>query len=160
NPKIKIFCDADWGGDMDDRHSFTGVVVMIGHNVVQWISSKQKNISLSTMEAEYVALASGVREAKWINMLLNELELYEYLSGSCDMYCDNRAAIDFSKSRIENLRTKHIDIAHHIVREEVEKKSIKLSYVASNENLADIMTKVLKRIAHKTCSLGLGLGIA
>nr|XP_034194668.1 uncharacterized protein LOC117610925 [Osmia lignaria] len=62
--------------------------------------------------------------------------------------CDNRAAIDFAKSRIENSRTKHIDIAYHIVREQLEEGLINLTFVPSNENLADGMTKGLKKIAH------------
>ncbi|XP_046143262.1 secreted RxLR effector protein 161-like [Osmia bicornis bicornis] len=156
-PEIRIFCDADWAGDQDDRHSFTGMVVMIGPNIVQWISSKQKCISMSTMEAEYVALASAVKEAKWLKMLLSELKLYDSLLGISNVYCDNKSAIEFSKSRVENSRTKHIDIAYHVVREELEKKSIRLSYVSSNENVADIMTKNLKCIAHKNCTERLGI---
>lgn len=160
NPKIKIFCDADWAGDLDDRHSYSGMIVTIGSNIVHWTSSKQKSLSTSTMEAEYVALASGVKEAIWLRTLLTELDLYEHLSGSCEMFCDNRSAIDFSKSRIENTRTKHIDISYHIVREELEKGTISLSYISSNENLADIMTKPLKSIAHKNCVQKLKLEIA
>lgn len=124
---------------------------MIGSNIVQWASCKQRGISTSTMEAEYIALSSGIKEPIWLRMLLTELELYEFFSGNCNMYCDNRAAIDFSKSRIENSRSKHIDIAYHFVREEIENKLVNLSYVASNENVADVMTKSLKTIAHHKC---------
>lgn len=58
-PSIKIWSDADWAGDTDDKHSFTGTVITIGGNSVDWKASKQKCITMSTMEAEYVALSNA-----------------------------------------------------------------------------------------------------
>lgn len=159
--RIKIYCDADWASDIDDRHSFSGMVMKLGRNTVQWHSSKQKSISTSTMEAKYVALARGAKEAIWVRMILKELDLFDFLvSGSIEMYCDNRAAIDYSKNRMENNKTKHIDIAYHIVREMVEEGEIKVLYVATNENPADAMTKGLKQLAHKRGTESSGLDFA
>ncbi|CAK9800967.1 Retrovirus-related Pol polyprotein from transposon RE2 [Anthophora plagiata] len=89
------------------------------------------------MEAEYVSLAND----------------------SLQINCDNRAAIDFAKNRMEKNRTKHIDIAYHIVRENLEKGLIHLNYVPSNENLADGMTKGLKKIAHNCYVKNIGMGV-
>jgi len=61
--------------DLDDRHSFSGLVVKIGENIVKWKCTKQKCITTSTMEAEYVSLSSGVKEAMWIKMFFNETKL-------------------------------------------------------------------------------------
>ena len=160
-PRIKIYCDANWASDVDDRHSLSGMIMKLGRNTVQWYSSKQKSILTSTMEAEYVALARGAKEAIWVRMILKELDLFVYLvSDSIEMYCDNRAAIDYSKNRMENNKTKHIDIAYHIVREMVEENEIKVLYVATNENPADVITKGLKRLAHKRGTESLGLDFA
>ncbi|XP_046145611.1 secreted RxLR effector protein 161-like [Osmia bicornis bicornis] len=148
-PSIRIYCDADWAGDVDDRHSYSGMAMKIGNNTVQWYSSKQRCIATSTMEAEYISLSRGVKEAIWVSMLLDELQLSEFIiPGGIEIYSDNRAAIDYSKNRVEKAKTKHIDIAYHIVREKVEEGLIKIDYVATEENPADILTKGLKSLSH------------
>ncbi|CAK9816510.1 Retrovirus-related Pol polyprotein from transposon TNT 1-94 [Anthophora quadrimaculata] len=158
-PKFEIYCDADWACDPDDRHSFSGMVMLFGGNIVKWRTVKQKSLSTSTMEAEYVSLANGVKEAMWLNMFMSELGLTDYVSDSLQINCDNRAAIDFAKNRMEKNRTKHIDIAYHIVRENLEKGLIHLTYVPSNENLADGMTKGLKKIVHDRYVKNIGMGV-
>jgi len=70
-----LYSDADWAGDLDDRHSYSGMVVTVGQNVIQWKSVKQKSITTSSMEAEYVALSIGVKEAMWIQMFITELDM-------------------------------------------------------------------------------------
>jgi hypothetical protein len=56
------YCDADWGGDLEDRRSTTWFVFMIGGGAISW-SSKRKPIALSTMEAEYMANTQATKEA-------------------------------------------------------------------------------------------------
>lgn len=145
--RIQVYCNADWAGDQDDRHSYSRIVVTMGENLIHWRSTKQTCISTSTMEAEYIALSHGVKEITWLNIFLSELKLRNYITGF-QLFSDNRAAIDFSKSRIEKNRTKHIDISYHVVRERIEDGLFEISYIPSNENPADAMTKGLKRIAH------------
>jgi len=72
--KIKIYCDADWAGDQDDRHSYSRVVVMIGRNL-HWRSIKQFSLSAFTMEAKYIALSSEAKEIMWLHMFLFKLKL-------------------------------------------------------------------------------------
>jgi len=146
NDEIEIFTDADWAADIDDRHSYSGMVVFIGRNAVIWKSNKQKSISTSTMEAEYVALENAVKEAIWINMMYKELIQSFNINIPCEPYiirCDNKSAIDFTINRIERSKSKHIDIAYHITREKYEEGLIKLKYVSSSDNVADIFTKAL-----------------
>jgi len=52
------------------------------------------------MESEYVALSSGVKEVMWLSMFLSELNMRKFVTG-IQVFCDNRAAIDFSRSKIE-----------------------------------------------------------
>ena len=59
---------------------------------------------------------------------------------------DNRGAIDLSKNPKDHGRTKHIDVSYHFARERVATKEIKINYVPSSENLADVMTKPLPRV--------------
>lgn len=100
---------------------------MMGGNLIHWRSTKQSCISAFTMEAEYIALSSGIKEVIWLNMFISELNLCNYITGY-QVFCDNRAAIDFSKNRVEKNRTKHIDISYHIVREKVEDGLVDLLY--------------------------------
>jgi len=100
-------------------------------------------------------MSGGVKEAMWIKMFFNETKSINLVTDDVELYCDNRATIDFSKSWVEKSRTKHIDISYHLIREKMEEGL--LHYVPSNENPADIMTKGLKRVAHAKCVESLGV---
>lgn len=86
-----------------------------------------------------------------------ELELDEWISVPYELFCDNRAAIDFAKNRIERSKTKHIDIAFHNVREKIDDGTIVLNYVPSVLNVADILTKALSRKTYEIHVEKLGL---
>ena len=62
-----------------------------------------------------------------------------------DMNADNQSAIALSKNNTEHARTKHIDIRHHFICECIEAGQIKLKYVPTEDNVADIFTKALAR---------------
>jgi len=154
---VKLWSDADWAGDTDDRDSFTGTMIALGRNIVDWRASKQRCIATSTMEAEYIALSNAAKEANWIQMFIKELQLEQWISLPYELFCDNRAAIDFAENRIERSRTKHIDIAFHNVREKIDNGTIILSYIPSVLNTADILTKAISRKGHEEHVKGLGL---
>ena len=59
------------------------------------------------------------------------------------IYCDNSSAINLSKIPVNHSRTKHIDIRHHFLRDNIEKDLINLEFVSSDKQLADIFTKPL-----------------
>lgn len=146
NNEIEIFSDADWASDPDDRHSYSGMVVFLGGNAISWKSNKQKSISTSTMEAEYVALANAVKEIMSMDMMFGELRdllSIEVPNKPYIVRCDNKSAIDFTMNRVERSRSKHIDIAYHITREKYEEGLIRLRYVSSSDNVADVLTKGL-----------------
>jgi hypothetical protein len=71
------YCDADWGGDLEDRRSTTGFVFMIGGGAISWSSKRQPTIALSTMEAEYMANTQATKEAIWITKLMMDLGYME-----------------------------------------------------------------------------------
>lgn len=144
--KIEVFSDADWASDLDDRHSYSGMVIFLAGNAIIWKSNKQKSISTSTMEAEYVALANAVKEIISLETMFSEIRESTNINGPCKPHvirCDNRSAIDFTTNRVERSRSKHIDIAYHITREKYEEGLIQLRYISSGDNVADIFTKGL-----------------
>ncbi|GJV34962.1 copia protein [Tanacetum coccineum] len=71
--------------------------------------------------------------------------------------CDNKGAIDLSRNPILHSRTKHIEIRHHFLCDNVQKGNISIEKVSSKENIADILTKPLKREPFNLLRLGLGL---
>lgn len=142
---ITAYADADWAGDIDERKSTTGYVIMIGGCPVSWVSKKQSTISLSSAEAEYMAISSTVQEIKWIRQLLNELYIC-YQHEATILNVDNQAAIAISENDVHHARTKHIDIRHHFVRESIKNKEIQIKWVSTQDQLADIFTKGLHKV--------------
>jgi len=137
------YCDADWAGDHADRKSQTGLLIKIGGNTVIWASKKQTTTSLSTCEAEYMALSSVVQEVTWTNSLLAELSFKQ--TSPTHIFCDNTAAIHLANNDSNHNKTKHIDIRHHYIRDEVKSNKIVITYLKSADQQADIFTKGLSQ---------------
>jgi hypothetical protein len=145
---ITVWSDADWATNPDNRRSITGYVIQVDGAVISWHSKQQTIVAKSTCEAEIYALSAAVSEARWIRMFLRELlgqQEAPVIHTVC--YVDNTAAIAVSKNDVHHSRTKHIDLRHHHVREAVEKNMLRLEHVPSAEQLADILTKPLARVA-------------
>lgn len=139
------FCDADWAGDREDRRSMTGVVLKVNGGCVLWMSKKQPTVSLSSAEAEYMAIGSATQEILWLRSMLAEMGCEQ--RGPTVLQCDNEAAIAIASDDVHHTRTKHIDIRHHFIRDHVKAGEMQLEWVASEHQQADILTKGLGRIA-------------
>jgi hypothetical protein len=145
---VHAYSDADWAGDVDDRRSTTGYVVRIGDSSVIWSTKKQKTVSLSSAEAEYMALAATTQEVKWVSQFLHELLHVSGMSLCVNMsvYVDNQAAMLISKNDVYHDRTKHIDIRYHFIRDAIKSGLCKLVWVPTDQQLADGLTKALSVI--------------
>jgi hypothetical protein len=155
--KIQAYVDADWASDQYDRRSTTGFVVCLANAPISWKSKKQQTVALSTNEAEYIALSEAAREVLYFKGLLTELNLSEYVSGGCQINVDNQGAISFAKNNTCTDRSKYIDTKYHFVREEISKGRLKLQYVPSKENVADVFTKVLSGVRTEELVSKMGL---
>ena len=140
------YSDADWAQSLVDRRSTSGYVFKLAGGPVSWSSKKQPTVALSTMEAEYIALAHAAKEAIWLRALLTELG--HAPNGATPLFSDNQAAIAFAHDNQFHARAKHIDIRHHFVRERIEADDISVTYCASEDNCADMLTKALARPTH------------
>ncbi len=144
---IDCYTDSDWGSDKLSRASTLGFVLLINGNPVQWISQRQKSISQSSSEAEFVAANSGARESIWFHQLLHELFSNQKLSNQIKiskptLRIDNQAALRWIiKSDTEHLKSKHIDLKYKYVRSLYQNGKIDATWVPSQENLSDILTK-------------------
>ncbi|XP_066381303.1 uncharacterized mitochondrial protein AtMg00810-like [Miscanthus floridulus] len=68
--QLTVFSDVDMAGDIDGRRSTSGMLVFLESALISWLSLKQKVVTLSTCEAEYVAVATAARQAVWLRRLL------------------------------------------------------------------------------------------
>lgn len=137
---VSAFVDADFANDENDRKSITGFLIKLGGNAIFWKSKKQGIVTLSSCEAEYVALSHCVTECIYLSQLLKDLienDVYPMI-----IYEDNQACIKIATT-LENKRSKHIDVRHHFIRDCVKDKRIELRYISTNEQQADLLTKAL-----------------
>ena len=87
------------------------------------MSKKQNYVSLSTVEAEYIATESCYSQFLLMKKLLSD---YEISQDTMVVYCDNSSAIDISKNPVQHSKTKHIEITYHFIRNLVERKIVAL----------------------------------
>ena len=140
------YSDADWAANLADRRSVSGYTFQLAQGTISWSSKKQPTVALSTMEAEYIALAHAAKEALWLRALLTELGYGT--DAPTPLITDNQSAIDFSYNTQFHARSKHIDIRHHFTRERIEAGDIDIEHCASQDNCADMLTKALPKPAH------------
>ena len=114
---------------------------LLGSGAVSWKSSKQSSVALSTTEAEYIALSAASQEAMWLQQLMSDL--FNKRVQEITIFEDNQSTICLAKNQQVHGRTKHVDIKYHFIRDLVEAERIKLTYCASENMVADMLTKGL-----------------
>ncbi|GJW97231.1 hypothetical protein Tco_0179039 [Tanacetum coccineum] len=137
-----VYADSDHAGDYMDRKSTSGVCTFMGCCLTSWFSKKQTALAISTTKAEYVSAGKACQQALWMKQALID---YGVRLDDIPIMCDNKGAIDLSKNPVQHSRTKHIEIRHHFLRDNVQKGNISIEKVTSEDNIADILTKPLKR---------------
>jgi hypothetical protein len=140
---IKVYSDADWAGDIATRRSTSGYLIYLQQILICWGTKIQRVVALSTAEAEYISGSTACQETTWVRNLHHEITKQRSVP---HLMIDNQAAIAMSKNNIQHARAKHIDIRYHYIRDLVMNNEITIEYCASNEMIADIMTKPLGRI--------------
>ncbi|GJR78078.1 retrovirus-related pol polyprotein from transposon TNT 1-94 [Tanacetum coccineum] len=139
---LTAYADADHAGCQDSRRSTSGSAQFLGDRLVSWSSKKQRSTAISTTEAEYIAMSGCCAQILWMR---SQLKDYGFLFNKIPLYCDNKSAIALSCNNVQHSRSKHIDIRHHFIREQVENGVVELYFVETNYQLADILTKALPR---------------
>ncbi|GJV32638.1 hypothetical protein Tco_1393038 [Tanacetum coccineum] len=134
--------DVDHVGCQDTHRSTSGSAQFLGDKLVSWSSKKQKSTAISTTEAEYISMSGCCAKIQWMRSQLTD---YGFAFNNIPLYCDNRSAIALCCNNVQHSRSKHIDIRHHFIREQVENEVVELYFVTIDYQLADIFTKVLPR---------------
>ncbi|GKF18877.1 hypothetical protein Tco_0063795 [Tanacetum coccineum] len=146
-----VYADFDHAGDYVDRKSTIGICTLVGCCLTSWFSNKQTALAISTTEAEYVSAGKACQQALWMKQALID---YDVRLDDAPIMCDNKGAIDLSKNPVQHSRTKHIEIRHHFLCDNIQKGHISIEKVPS---IADILMKPLKRESFNYLCLGLGM---
>jgi len=139
NWTFNCFCDSDWAGDENDHKSVSGWLIKLNGCVICWGSRKQNLTSLSSTEAEYIAVSEVAKEILFAKTVLEFIGDKE-ITFPITINCDSTGAIYLSNNQ-ESRRTKYLDTKVHFIRQYVEDGVIKLNFIKSEENLADTFTK-------------------
>jgi hypothetical protein len=145
NLQLMGYVDADRGGDLDERKSTSGYVFLLNNGVIFWSSKKQSCISLSTMEAEFVAFSAVVQETVWLKRFSNHLDFCENKTDPVLVHSDSQTAITYTKDPKYHSKTKHIDTKYNFVRDMMAKKQVCMQYISTHKRVADPFTKAIPR---------------
>lgn len=141
--KMSGFTEADQAGSSVDRKSTNGYCFNIGSRMTSWCSRKQESIALNSAEVEYMAASIASCEAIWLRKLL--VNLFRRRTEATNILCYNQSCIKLSENPVFHDQSKHIDIKCHFIRYCVQRGVVQLQYTPTGEQVADILTKALRR---------------
>ncbi|XP_019250926.1 PREDICTED: uncharacterized protein LOC109229833 [Nicotiana attenuata] len=136
--EIVAYCDSDWASCPMSRKSVTGFCIKLGASLISW-KAKQRTISRSSAEAEYRSMARTVAELICLKGLLMGLQVNVKMP--MELYCDNKAALQIATNHMYHERTEYIENDFHFIREQIQEGLIRTTYLSSQEQPADILTK-------------------
>jgi hypothetical protein len=174
-PSVHGFIDADWASYPETRRSTDGYLFTILGTAIIWKRKRQLTVSRSYTEFEYIALSLRTQEAVWLGLLLQELDhsassalplhhnnarahrdLQPHLH-PLKIFYDNQSSLKLARNPLFHSRTKHIEVAHHFVREKALGGQISLDYISTDSQPAGILTKALPRIKFERHKAALGM---
>ena len=156
---LEVYVDASFAGDWNQSWSEeqasvlsrTGYVIKYANCPIMWASKLQTEITLSSTEAEYVALSQAMREVIPLMNLLNEIKGSIRITEQsrpnfrCTVFEDNNGCIELAKCPRMRPRTKHIAVKYHHFRSKVEEGLIEILGIDTKEQQADLLTKNLAK---------------
>ena len=119
------------------------MIIFIQGVPVSWKSCGQKSVTLSSTEAEYVALSEVCMEVMFIKQMMEFIEIA--IKKPIVINVDNIGAIYLATNTASTGRTRHIDTRYHYVREYIVDGEVEVVFVRSQQNTADLFTKNLPK---------------
>ncbi|CAI7860917.1 unnamed protein product, partial [Closterium sp. NIES-54] len=147
--------DTSWVDDSATQRSSQGYTFSLGFGSVSWRSTRSSSVLSSSCEAEIYAGAMAAQELRWLTYLLTDLG--EHPRSPLVLYVDNKAMIALCQEHSLEHRTKHIALRYFLARELQQRGQLRLAYVATRANTADIFTKALPPGDHQRFTTVLGL---
>ena len=141
--ELVAYTDSDLVGCIDDHKLTSGYIFMLAGGTVSWKSAKQKSLSSSTMEAEFNGCYNITKQAIWLRNMVRGLGVVDSIEKPLKLYCDNKAAVFFSKNNKRSLASRLMDMKYLKVRDEVKKGTIDIQHISTDFMVADPITKAL-----------------
>ncbi|SPC60898.1 related to retrotransposon protein [Ustilago sp. UG-2017b] len=147
--------DTNWASDATaQRRSSSGSAVFVHRNLVAWKSALQRCTTLSAVEAEFVAATEAAQEVLLFGHLFKAIGID---IGIPIIFSDNTGTIQVSRDPTQHWKLKHIDTKYHFIRDNVQDGKVKIKYIGTADNLADIFTKPVGKEVLQRAQQGLGL---
>ncbi|CAI7855456.1 unnamed protein product, partial [Closterium sp. NIES-53] len=147
--------DASWADDQATQRSSQGYTFSLGSGSVSWRATRSSSFLGSSCEAEIYAGAMAAQELRWLTYLLTDFG--EVPRSPPVLYVDNKAMLALCREQRLEHRSKHIALRYFLARELQQRGQLRLAYVASEANTADIFTKALTPCDHQRFCTQLGL---
>ncbi|CAI7881060.1 unnamed protein product [Closterium sp. NIES-54] len=148
--------DTSWVDYLATRRLSQGYTFCLGSGSVSWRSTRSSSVLKSSCEAEIYAGAMAAQELRWLTYLLTDLG--EAPRSPPFLYVDNQAILALCQEHRLEHRTKHIALRYLLARDLQQRGQLRLAYVASEANTADVFTKALQPCDHQHFCTVLGLG--
>ncbi|CAI7851527.1 unnamed protein product [Closterium sp. NIES-53] len=133
--------NVSWADDQTTQRTSQGYTFSLGSGSFSWRSTRSSSVLSSSCEAEIYAGAMAAQELRWLTYLLTDLG--EQPRSPPVLYVDNKAMLALCQEHRLEHRTKHIALRYFLAHELQQRGQLRLAYVASEANTADIFTKAL-----------------
>ena len=136
------YFDSAHNDDVDTCRSTMAYLFFFEGCLISWFSKLHSYVTTSTNHSEYVASAKAAREANWLHKIFKTLKLEDAVS-PINLFNDNKGAIAMNYNPVQHEASKHVALADHYAREQVERGIITVTHVKTEECIADVLTKAL-----------------
>jgi hypothetical protein len=156
--ELTAYSDSDFAMSKDNGRSISGTALFLGTGCFLWSSKKQTVVALSTVEAELYAAVQTGRDIIWMRQFLEEIGFPQ--TSPMTLHIDASSTIDVMENEAKvSARTRHIDIRHFWIREKTRARLFIPQHIATQDNVADVMTKGLRPPDHQRMIGMLGMQV-
>ena len=156
------YSDSDYASDKQNQKSVLHYVYMFERESILWISWKQKSVTTSITETEYMIMFIYTKTEVWLTQILKDIKLDKYLDSN--LYCvsiqenethkkilslqlrdDNQTVLTLIKNVYVHKRSKHIDVVYHHIWDLHWRNQIKINFMFSQNMIVNDLTKSLSK---------------
>ena len=152
---MEVFSDSDLAANPLTRKSIRGNILRVAGAAIASVSKNQPIVTDNTVAAETVALVEATKLAEWGRGVMEWLG-YTHLDATI-IWCDNDGAVANAEEGAARSKTKHMDIKYMLIRDMIKRGLVRVKWIPTNENVADINTKGLQRLKNLQFRKGMGL---
>ncbi|XP_062185975.1 secreted RxLR effector protein 161-like [Phragmites australis] len=129
--RLVDYSDSDLTGDIDTQKSTYGTLFFYGDSLVSWHSLKQRVVTLSSCEAEYVATTTEATQGVWLARLLGDFKGKP--ADTVELKIDNKSALTLSKNHVFHERNKHINVRYHFIRGCLYNRIVSVDFISTKD---------------------------